>query len=117
MSELEDTKLRSKANKDGSWSVLKGDICLINLDRKDFPEWNRFYAKELVRRWNSQPDLESVIKTALANLKIITMPRLDNHVATDNKILKLMADSFEAAIAKAKPKENENENLESKNQR
>ena len=48
-------------------------------------------------------DLLEACKNALVSLAIISMPRLDNNVATDAELLKIMGDSFRAAIAKATP--------------
>ena len=47
-------------------------------------------------------DLLDVLEYALVSLAVISMPRQDNNVATDAELLKIMGDSFRAAIAKAK---------------
>ena len=47
-------------------------------------------------------DLLAVLEYALVSLTVISMPRQDNNVATDAELLKIMGDSFRAAIAKAK---------------
>ena len=45
-------------------------------------------------------DLLAACKNGLTTLTVISMPRLDNNVATDADLLKILAESFKAAIAK-----------------
>lgn len=59
-------------------------------------------AAEIVRRYNGYEGLLATIENALLSLKVIKMPRLDNSVATDADILKIMEESLVAAIEKAK---------------
>lgn len=47
-------------------------------------------------------DLLEALENALVSLTVISMPRLDNNVATDAQLLKIMGDSFRVAITKAK---------------
>ncbi len=45
-------------------------------------------------------DLLDACRNGLTTLAIISMPRLDNNVATDTDLLKILAESLKAAIAK-----------------
>ena len=45
-------------------------------------------------------DLLEACRNGLTTLAIISMPRLDNNVATDADLLKILAESLKAAIAK-----------------
>jgi len=67
--------------------------------------------REANARWacqcvNSHDALIETIKNALTSLAIISMPVVDNsvNVATDKELLKIMADSFQEAIAQAEGK-------------
>lgn len=46
--------------------------------------------------------LVTTINNALATLAVMSMPALDNNVATNEELLKIMGDSFEQAIKESK---------------
>lgn len=59
-------------------------------------------AEKLVRRWNSQPALLAACENALVSISIMSMPRMDESVASNDEILAIMAKSFKDAIEAAK---------------
>ena len=67
-----------------------------------FPE----HAERFVKCWNSHDALLDAIRNALVSLAIINMPTMGDpgDVATNDQIMKVMADSFLAAIKKAEEK-------------
>ena len=64
--------------------------------------WLYDAAPKILKLEKQRDDLLTTVENALVSLAIINMPRQDDNVATDTEILKIMADSFEAAIASAK---------------
>jgi len=46
--------------------------------------------------------LLEVLKNTLVSLEIMSMPMLDENVASNKQLLKIMAESFKAAIAESK---------------
>lgn len=85
--ELKDTLAKSfneaaqRLFKEGGWDKLKAKLDTAEALNKDLLE---------------------VLEYALVSLTVISMPRQDNNVATDTELLKIMGDSFRAAIAKTK---------------
>ena len=64
------------------------------------------HAERFVKCWNSHDALLDAIRNALVFLAIINMPTMGDpgDVATNDQIMKVMADSFLAAIKKAEEK-------------
>ena len=56
---------------------------------------------ELFTLKQQRDDLLAACENGLTTLAIISMPRLDDNVATDADLLKILAESLKAAIAKA----------------
>ena len=48
------------------------------------------------------PDLLAACENALASLVILALPQVDNTVATNAEIIRVMADGLNAALAKAR---------------
>ena len=60
------------------------------------------YAEKYDKLKADRDRLLEVLKNTLVSLEIMSMPMLDENVASNKQLLKIMAESFKAAIAESK---------------
>ena len=90
-------KWEAKANADGSWVIMSGNIVIALFNRKDFPEWNEANAKLIA----AAPELLEVCKCAEADLWGLVSDYMDIDIETSNEPQAKTIRELKAAIAKA----------------
>ncbi len=95
-----------ESNSHPHFSIRVGDymnnthICSMSNEHSQETDDNACLIAAAPETKQQRDDLLATITNALASLAVMDMPRLDNKVATNDEILKIMADSFQEAIAK-----------------